>query len=102
MSGSIGDICEVRVNSTGSDGENKTFNLFKRGEGNQAVVCRASVIFGRNGSGKTTLAARIKEARDQSDAACTFLDKDGNAISLKQFSFYKLGIFIQKMHYKNT
>ncbi len=26
----------------------------------------------------------------------------GNAISLKQFSFYKLGIFIQKMHYKNT
>lgn len=96
MSGSIGDICEVRVNSTGSDGENKTFNLFKRGEGNQAVVCRASVIFGRNGSGKTTLAARIKEARDQSDAACTFLDKDGNAISLSPAESDRVRVFSEE------
>ena len=27
---------------------------------------------------------------------------NGNGISLKQFSFYKLGIFIQKVHYSNT
>ena len=93
MSESISDICGVLVNRDGLGGESKTFNLFKRGEGNQAVACRATVIFGRNGSGKTTLAARINEARDQSDAACAFLDRDGNVISLSSAESERVRVF---------